>query len=407
MRYELMVAVRFLRQSAGQSLLVFGGAAVGVGVIIFLTALLGGLQASLIQKSLGSQAHIVVKPQELLTRRVYQEAAHEVVAAIVDRPAQRLRPVEEWVKVMRNLEQLPGVGSASPVCSGPGFVSRGRAEKSVLLLGVDPERFDAIIPVSTKLLAGRFRPSASEILIGSLLARDLGVSVGDSLRVYSTGGDSGAILSVAGIFELGNQVVNTRWALISLRRAQTLLNLSGGVTEIDLRVGEIFEADAIAERIEDQTGLVADSWMRTNADLLVGLKSQDSSGRLISFFVIVAVALGIASVLVVSVVQRSREIGIMRATGTTARMISRIFLIQGGLTGAFASVFGGLLGAALAKFFETLAKNPDGSPIFPVALTPGLFAGASAVAIVVGLLASYGPARHAARLDPATVIRHD
>ena len=84
MRYELMVAVRFLRQSAGQSLLVFGGAAVGVGVIIFLTALLGGLQASLIQKSLGSQAHIVVKPQELLTRRVYQEAAHEVVAAIVE-----------------------------------------------------------------------------------------------------------------------------------------------------------------------------------------------------------------------------------------------------------------------------------------------------------------------------------
>jgi predicted lysophospholipase L1 biosynthesis ABC-type transport system permease subunit len=148
----------------------------------------------------------------------------------------------------------------------------------------------------------------------------------------------------------------------------------------------------------DRNATPLPSWGRTDAHIWLGL---------FSFFVIVAVALGIASVLVVSVVRRSREIGIMRATGTTARMISRIFLIQGGLTGAFASVFGGLLGAALAKFFETLAKNPDGSPIFPVALTPGLFAGASAVAIVVGLLASYGPARHAARLDPATVIRHD
>lgn len=407
MGFELMVAIRFLRQSRAQTLLVFGGAAVGVGVIIFLTALLGGLQASLIQKTLGSQAHIVVKPPELSTRNVYEERPGEIVASVVDRPAQRLRPVKEWQKVLRNLERAPGVIAASPVCNGPGFVARGRAEKSVSLFGVDPERFDAIVPVSKKLVVGSFRPSASEVLIGSALAADLGVGVGDALRVYSTNGEGGAILSVSGIFELGNQVVNTRWALVSLRRAQTLLSLSGGVTQIDLRVDEIFDAQRIAERIEDQTGLVADSWMKTNADLLVGLKGQDSSGQMISFFVIIAVALGIASVLIVSVVQRSKEIGIMRATGTTAPMISRIFLIQGGLTGAFASLFGGLLGAGLAKFFESLSRNPDGSPIFPVALTPALFLGASTVAILVGLLASYGPARRAARLDPATVIRHD
>ncbi|MFO0727882.1 MAG: ABC transporter permease [Myxococcota bacterium] len=407
LRYEAMIAVRFLRQARAQTMLVFGGAAVGVGVIVFLTALLGGLQASLIEKTLGSQAHIVVKPPELITRRVYVRSSGETVAATVDRPAQRLRPLEEWTKVLRALEAVPGVTAASPVLNGPGFVARGGAEKSVSIFGVEPERFDVIVPIGKRLIAGHFRLSSAEILIGSLLAKDLGVEVGDSLRVYSTTGDAGEVLTIAGIFELGNQAVNTRWALIPLRRAQSLLGLPGGITQIDLRVDKIFDAQNIAERVEDQTGLVADSWMKTNADLLVGLKGQDSSGQMISFFVIVAVALGIASVLIVSVVQRSKEIGILRATGTTARSIARIFLIQGGITGLFASIFGCLLGAGLAKFFETLSRNPDGSPIFPVNLETPLFAGASLVAILVGLLASWGPARRAARLDPATVIRHD
>ena len=117
MRVELMVAIRFLRQSRAQTLLVFGGAAVGVGVIIFLTALLGGLQASLIQKTLGSQAHIVVKPPELTTRSVYEERPGEIVASVVDRPAQRLRPVEEWQKVMRTSVTFRGQLIAVPAGS--------------------------------------------------------------------------------------------------------------------------------------------------------------------------------------------------------------------------------------------------------------------------------------------------
>lgn len=406
-RYELWIALRFLGQSRAQSVLIFGGASVGVAVIVFLTALLGGLQVSLIEKTLGSQAHVVVRPPELVTRRVFEAAPGQTALAMIDQPAQRLRPLEEWTKVMRQLEATEGVIAASPVVNGPGFVARGQAEKSVSLFGVVPERFDVIVPLSSKLVAGRFRLSAAEIVIGSALAKDLGVSVGDTLRVTATGGGEGEVLTVSGIFELGNQVVNSRWAVISLRRAQTLLGLPGSVTQIDLKVSEIFEAERIAVGIADQTGLVADSWMKTNADLLVGLRGQDSSGNMISFFVIIAVALGIASVLIVSVVQRSREIGILRATGTTSRSISRIFLIQGGITGVFASFFGCLLGAGLAKSFERLSPNPDGSPVFPVMLSVPLFAGASVIAILVGLLASYGPARRAARLDPATVIRHD
>src|SRR5512132_380966 len=124
------------------------------------------------------------------------------------------------------------------------------------------------------------------------------------------------------------------------------------------------------------------------------------------FFVIVAVALGIASVLVVSVVQESREIGILRAVGTSRARVMRIFLIQGGLVGLAGSAIGSALGAGLAVFFAGLARNADGSPIFPIDLSPALFLSAATIAIFTGLIAAVVPARRAARLDPASVIRH-
>jgi lipoprotein-releasing system permease protein len=127
---------------------------------------------------------------------------------------------------------------------------------------------------------------------------------------------------------------------------------------------------------------------------------------MIQFFVIVAVALGIASVLIVSVVQKSREIGILRAVGTPPRRILLVFLIQGGVLGAAGSVVGSALGAAFAKLFESLATDPTGAPRFPVQLDLELYAMSSAIAIGVGLLAAALPARRAARLDPATAIRN-
>ena len=118
-----------------------------------------------------------------------------------------------------------------------------------------------------------------------------------------------------------------------------------------------------------------------------------------------AVALGIASVLIVSVVQKSRQIGILRAVGTSSRRILGVFLIQGGVLGLVGAFLGSGLGALLAKLFESLAREADGAPRFPVQLTPGLFAGATALATVIGLVAAVIPARRAARLDPATAIR--
>jgi lipoprotein-releasing system permease protein len=119
-----------------------------------------------------------------------------------------------------------------------------------------------------------------------------------------------------------------------------------------------------------------------------------------------AVALGIASVLGVSVIQKSREIGILRATGTSTRTIQRIFLLEGAIVGALGSVLGSVLGSAMGLAFAGLARGPGGAPLFPVDLTPLLYLGASGVAILTGTMAAWFPATRAARLDPAEVIRY-
>jgi lipoprotein-releasing system permease protein len=127
---------------------------------------------------------------------------------------------------------------------------------------------------------------------------------------------------------------------------------------------------------------------------------------MIQVFVVVAVALGIASVLGISVVQKSREIGILRAMGAGAGQVTRVFLVQGLFVGLAGSVMGCLLGGGLALLFQGLVTNADGSPTFPVDLGASLFLRAAGVAVATGLLASVAPARRAARLDPATVLRN-
>lgn len=402
MPFELFVALRFLREGRAQTALIFAGVSVGVAVIIFLSALIDGLQVSLVARTLGSQPHIVVRMPDERARPLTDSPASLVQ---VVRPAQRLRAVEQWQQTQALLERTPGVVAVSPVVSGAGFAARGNASRSVAVRGVVPERFERIIDVPSKLVAGRWRLQGAEAVIGQALADDLGVEVGDKVRLSTAEGRADTFL-VTGIFDLGNQDVNERWVLVPLRSGQTLLDLVGGVTSLEVTVEELFAADTLAREVQARTGLVAESWMALNAQLLVALRSQSSSRSMIQFFVVVAVALGVASVLVVSVVQKSREIGILKAMGTRTGRIMRVFLLQGAVVGGVGSVVGGLMGAGLALFFEGLVRNPDGSAVFPVALNARLFLMASGVALFTGVAAAVAPARRAAQLDPAVVIRN-
>ena len=399
--FEWIAALRFLREGRTQSLLIVVGVGVGVAVIVFMSALLSGLQANLIKRTLSSQAHIVLLPPEEAAR---PQSANPATALNLQKQAQRLRSIDQWQPLRDRLAGWPEVAAVSPVASGPAFAVRGEATKAVTLLGIEPALYNRVIALAERLLAGELRVGAGEVVIGSELARDLGAGVGDKLRLTTAAG-SGETLTVTGIFDLGNKGVNGRNVYVGLRTGQTLLNLSGGVSSIDLALHDLDLAERLATRIAAETGLVADSWIRTNAQFVTALTSQRVSSNVIRFFIGLSVAFGIASVLVVSVIQRSREIGILRAMGATQAQILRIFLLQGGIVGFLGSLLGSALAASFLMLWQTLARNPDGSPLFVIGVEPWLVLLAAAGASLVGILAAMLPARRAARLDPVVAIR--
>jgi lipoprotein-releasing system permease protein len=396
---EWTIATRFLREGRVQSTLILVGIAVGVAVIVFLTALITGLQRNIINRTLGTQAHIKVQPTEE-RNRILPPAAGSTQLLLESRRTQRLRSINNWQQVRDVLDTLPHVTAVSPLISGPAFARRGEALQSVALVGIDAPRYLRIIPVTDDIVAGVFRIGAGDAVIGNQLAIDLGMRVGDKLRLDGGQGRE-SVVNVAGIFELGVRELDARYVYLDMKQAQSLLNLPGAATVIDVTVENIFDAQAIALRIAGLTGLKAESWMETNAQLMNALRSQSLSTKMISVFVALSVALGIASVLSVSVVQRTREIGILRAMGTTREQMLRVFLVQGALFGLTGSLLGSVAGYGLVGAF-----NVFGPRLFYIPVDPWLPVAATGLATVTGILSAAVPARRAASLDPVEAIRH-
>jgi lipoprotein-releasing system permease protein len=396
---ESTIALKFLRQGFAQTLLILVGIGVGVAVIVFIVTLVGGLQENIVSRTLGTQAHIKVEPQQEVNL-IAPALDNQVRLVRQDERAQRLRSINNWQQVLQSMEKIPTVTAASPVVSGPAFARRGQALKSILVIGIEPERYEKIISIGDNIVAGEFKVSAGNTVIGSVLAKDLGVRIGGKLRL-ETGDNQTAVLTITGIFELGVRELDSRYVYLELKQAQALLGLFGGVTVIDLTVSDIFAASLVADRIDRLTALKAESWMQTNSELMNALKSQSLSSNLISFFVALSVALGIASVLAISVTQRTREIGILRAMGARRAQMLRVFLIQGALLGLSGSFAGAGVGWVMVWVF-----NEYGPGLFDIRPSVTIVPIAVTVATIAGVLAAIAPAWRASRLDPVAAIRY-
>lgn len=396
---EWILAMGFLREGRAQSVMIMIGVAVGVAVIVFVTALIQGLQANIIERTLGTQAHIRLLSSDEVNVLLPAPAGIQLLVQ-EDKRAQRLRSINNWQQISATLDQLPNLTAVSPVVSGPAFVRRGEALESVALVGIDLARYQQIIPLQRYVVSGQLRVGADDVVIGKLLADDLGVRVGSKLRL-DTGQQNSAVVNIAGIFELGVRELDSRFVYLDLRQAQSLLGLPGGVTVIELTVANIFEADVIAAQVERLTSLNAESWIETNAQLMNALTAQSLSTNMIIVFVAISVAFGIASVLSVSVVQRTREIGILRATGATREQILKVFLIQGAVFGLCGSFIGIAVSYALVWVFNTL-----GPGLFYIPLSKTLVASSLLLATLTGVLAAAVPSRRASRLDPVVAIRY-
>ena len=403
MGFEFSVALRFLREGRFQSLLIIVGVAAGVAVVAYISALVTGLQTNTLNKTLGAQAHIVVSPPDERVTPAWPVPSDAAHAVDTQARAQRLRTIANWPAVDAALSQRPGISAVSPMTSGAALARRGEATRAIVVTGVELARYDRIVGLRDKLIAGAFRIGPGEALVGKTLAEDLGVRVGDRIAV-STDARSDSV-RITGLVDLGIKDLNRRVVIVPLRSAQSLLGLTGGATQIDLRVDDVWAAQALAAALGRELPCKVESWQETNAQLVTALNAQSISTTLIRAVVMVVVVLGIASVLVVSVVQKQREIGILRAMGAQRGQILRVFLLQGAMVGLLGSVLGTGIAMGMIKLFTTFVRGADGLPLFSITLPPHTAFQVMGLALAAGLLAAVAPARRAARMDPAQAIR--
>jgi lipoprotein-releasing system permease protein len=311
--------------------------------------------------------------------------------------------VANWQQLVPVLEAGAGVVAVSPMVSGAGLALRGEASQAIALMGVELERYQRIVNLREKIVAGRWGLAPGEAMIGVELASDLGVRPGDRFTI-----DTGSVTEparVTALLDMGVKDLNRRTVVIPLRSAQNLLGVPGGATVLDLKVADVWMAETLAQQLRQRYDYDIESWQATNAQLVSALNAQSISTAVIRGVVLIVVVLGIASVLVVSVVQKRKEIGILRAMGTTQAQVLRMFLLQGAVVGALGSVGGVLLAAVLVQLFTFFARDAAGGALFEIHLSGVDALSAALTATVCGVLAAVIPARSAARLDPAQAIR--
>ncbi len=418
--FERSVATRFMIEGRVQSLLILAGVAAGVAVVAYISALMASVQLNLIDKTLGAQAHVTLsalddsiipardagadksEADDTALDTVLNTTTPQILTQTQPR-AQRPRSPKNWRLLEPLLEATPGIAAVSPIITAGGLAVRGEVSKSIAISGVELNRYDRIVRLRSKVVAGVARLEPGEGMIGRDLADDLGVRVGDRLNIIV--GSVTDSLRVTALLDYGVRDVNRRAVIVPLRTAQSLVNLPGGATGIELSLVDLWAAPAFAEDFARRWAYKVESWQDANPQLVSALTAQSVSTSLIRAVVMIVVVLGISSVLVVSVVQKRREIGILRAMGATRGQVMRIFLLQGAIVGALGSALGIGLAWAMIWAFVAFVHGEDGLPLFAITFPPSLALIVSAIAIVCGILAAVAPARRAAKLDPAQAIR--
>lgn len=405
MKFEFMVALRFLKESKGQTLLIMAGIIIGVSVQIFLASLIGGLQDDLINNTVGDSPHIFISASENRPGSFIKKGKDEIISSRVTE-SRTLRNIISYNQILQELEEDPRLTAVSPVINQQAFVTRGGVQTTVSIKGIEFSKGEKIYNISEKLLEQDGNLAGNNIYIGIGLSESTGLEMNSIIEIKNREGSS-AFYKVSGIFDFENQQINDSLVFMNISSAQSFFQMDGMISQIEIQISKVFEAETITNDLEKkypEYKLV--SWQENNQQLLTALNSQSSSSYVIQFFVILAITLGIASVLAINVVQKSRQIGILKAMGATGGMASRIFIIQGALLGFIGSLFGVVFGIILLKGFIAGTRSAGGDDLFPIVIESGVLILSVIIATLASIIAAAIPARKAALLDPIEVIRN-
>lgn len=388
MKLSFQIARRFLRSNLTQTMVIILGIGIGVSVQIFIGSLINGLQKSLVQSTIGNSSQITI---------------------LAETDKGLIEDYQEWIDKISVFDTR--IASISPALDNAAFYNKNDQNQSLLVRGFDQVGADNIYSLSSYITEGNFPTAKNQVLLGQELKDKYGLKTGDTFDMITP--DKRTIsCTISGFFDLKVASINSNWCITSLNNAQEIFETGTKVSSIEIQMYDdhVFAADEIAANIEELLNNQAFSvtnWKSQNESLLSGLQGQSISSLIIQVFVMVSVVLGIASVLAITVMQKSRQIGILKAMGISNSKASLIFLIEGIILGIFGAIVGIGIGLGLSFAFTTFALNPDGTPVVALFIDYGFIAISGCIAVFACMVASLIPAGRSSKLNPIDIIRNN
>jgi lipoprotein-releasing system permease protein len=376
------IAFRFLRSSLGQTILIVIGISVGVSVQVFIGSLIGGLQQDLVNTTIGNSSQITISHEEDF--------------------------ITDYENVKNQIDEIEGISVVSYAFDQSGTMIIDDETAPILLRGFDFDLSENIYETSEKLVEGVLPSKRNEIAVSTAFVEEYNLAIDDVVKInVPLRGEEDMVIK--GIYDFNVGAVNNLWVFTTLDTVQTLVEEGLVVTSIETQLDDVFLADTLALEVQNKlenNSLEVTNWIDENGDLLVGLEAQSSSSLMIQVFVTISVVLGITSVLAITVIQKSKQIGILKAMGIEDRDASLIFLSEGFLLGILGAIGGVLLGLLLSYVFSTFALDEAGNPVVPLLIEPTFIAISALVAVFSASFASVIPARKSSKLSVIEVIRN-
>jgi lipoprotein-releasing system permease protein len=405
----LSIAFAHLMARKRQTLVSIGGVMLGVAIFIGIGALMNGFHSYFLSQLVDTNPHIVIFDE-------FREAAPQPVAALhpdgaveVRRvlPRDPVRGISGASTILEALNAMDGV-AAAPSLIGQVILRRAGRDYAITGIGVDAPREERVTDIVHDMVQGSFGVLASEpngLVIGRELADRMGVGLGDSV-VASTTSAGQTNLKIVGIFHTGIDGEDQSWGVVPLARQQAMQNRPRVVNQIHVRLADVSRSIPLAGQIERRWGFKAAPWEETYARVLDVFTLQDKIIYLTTTSILVVAGFGIFNVISTIVMEKARDIAIMRSIGMPGASVVAIFLIEGIFVGIIGMILGWFAGWGLSGLIHMIpAPTGHAGDVMPIKLTPLLFFTAGAIALLSAIGAAWLPARKAARADPLTIIR--
>jgi len=405
----LSIAIAHLRARKRQTAVSIGGVLLGVAIFIGIGGMMNGFHSYFLSQLVDTNPHIVISdeirraaPQPLAA--LYPDGAVEVKRVL---PRDPVRGISGASAILDALNAMDGV-AAAPSLAGQIILRRAGRDYAISAVGVDAAREERVTDIVHDMAAGSFSALASEpngLVIGQKLADKMGVGLSDSVVAVTTAGGQTA-LKIVGIFHTGIDAQDQSLGIVPLARQQAMQNRPRVVNEIHVRLVDIKRSIPLAEEFERRWGFKSAPWEETYARVLDVFALQDKIIYLTTSSILVVAGFGIFNVISTIVMEKARDIAIMRSIGMRGSSVVAIFVIEGIVVGVIGVALGWLAGWGLGwAIHHVPAPTGNAGDTLPVRLTPLLFSAAGAIAMLAAAAAAFLPARKAARADPLTIIR--